>query len=257
MFLKDYEADLVRRRVSPDTLAGFRATAKTWPYGDHPAREEIYEWLGAHTWAPRTQRIHVKHMHAAWEHQIELRRIEHNPFHKVKTEGIKHSEPRVTNLVPELERRCPDDQWALWLRMYTHTGMRLSEAIQVDVNDVDGDFIRLPSEKAKGGKARSIPIHPQLRLLMNTHHGSTHYINYKGRPMSRRGSIGRMLRLRGDDDVKMHDLRRTFATTLLACGGSRDYIEMMIGHGRGDLWELYTRALDPFLYETVLKLQYV
>lgn len=261
-----YEADLIRRRVSPDTLDGYRRAFKTWPHDTEATKADVLAWLGAHpAWSPTTQRTNAGRIRAAYSLAVDLEQIDRNPFSRIKFPRIDRTPPRIQTIevLRELESRCRSHQELQWLRMYTYTGLRRSEAIQLTVNDIDGDFFAVSSQVAKGGKPRRVPIHPELKRLLVQHRGSPFLIHGRsGQPIGRGGTHGRLMRLRGTLDVQLHDLRRTFVTNMRRGGAHRDEIEAIVGHsgdgdgGGGAVWSLYSGYDDTDLYAAVLKLPY-
>lgn len=255
-----YEADLMRRRVSRDTLDGYRRTAATWPHDTEATKADVLAWLSAHPgWAPSTQRTMVARLRAAYGLAVELEQVQRNPFSRVRFPRHDRAAPRTVSveIIRELESRCRSHQDLQWLRMYTHTGLRRSEAIQLTVNDIDGEFFNVSTQVAKGGKARRVPIHPELKRLLVRHSGSPFLIHGRsGQPIGRSGTSTRLTKLREGIDVQLHDLRRTFVTNLRRGGADRDSIEAIVGHSGNDVWSLYSGVDDGDLRAAILKLPY-
>lgn len=256
MLTEQYVSDMRLRRLSPVSISGFQYTASTWHHELEATKADVYAWLAEHDWAPATQRTAVARMHAAYQLAIELEQTDRNPFDKLRLADPMEHPPRVhpASTILELESRCRSREQLLWLRMHTYTGLRRSEAIGITVNDVEGRFITVRAEVAKTNKARRVPIHPQLRRVMGG--GAMVISGRDGGPLSARGSQHRLEVLRGGLDVQLHDLRRTFVTTLRRAGADRDAIKAIIGHSRRQVWDLYSAVDDDDLYRAVLLLNY-
>jgi len=65
-----------------------------------------------------------------------------------------------------------------------------------------------------------------------------------------RGALWRAwLRLRGDFDCSIHDLRRTFASVGADLGRDEAVVDALLGHSRGRIKDTYIRRADPTLLE--------
>ena len=136
------------------------------------------------------------------------------------------------------------------IELVLFTGLRCAELIGLDIEHVEAfeqvsRSITITSNIAKGGKARDIPIHPQLRQdLVNylgwrtklgwpSHEACPLFISKKtGRRLSTR-DFQRITRKIGIEAlghaVNPHMLRHTFATRLLENTNLR-VVQMALGH---------------------------
>jgi len=130
------------------------------------------------------------------------------------------------------------------------TGLRCAELVGLNIEDVEvydqvPRSLSLPSTIAKGGKARDIPIHPQLRQDLERYLGwraKAGWPSYEECPLFISKRTGRRLSTRDfqritrtmgvaaiGHSVNPHMLRHTFATRLLHNTNLR-VVQMALGH---------------------------
>lgn len=146
------------------------------------------------------------------------------------------------------------------------SGLRISEALGLKASDVprpgDGDVIVVTG---KGGKARMVPVLPQVLQLIADYVAMCPYtlapekplfVGAKGGPLSPRIVQLAMARLRGalglPDSATPHALRHSFATHLLARGGDLRAIQDLLGHASLSTTQVYT-AVDSEHLMTVYR----
>lgn len=140
------------------------------------------------------------------------------------------------------------------LELFYGTGMRLSELVGLDVEDVDVDAgtVRV---YGKGGKERVLPVGRGLgktlraylsrRMAFQPEDGSRAlFLNRFGRRISTRGVqilVGRWLkRVSEKEKLSPHVLRHTFATHLLDRGADLEAVKELLGHASLSTTQIYT-----------------
>ena len=143
-------------------------------------------------------------------------------------------------------------------------GLRVSELIDIELNDVDmyNCLIRV---YGKGNKERDIPVgeyaihYLQLyldnrsKLLKNNMNETKLFLNNHGKPMSRVGSfknLKKLLQEKGlNPNVSPHTLRHSFATHLINRGADLRSIQEMLGHADISTTKIYTKVSDEKVIE--------
>jgi site-specific recombinase XerD len=149
-------------------------------------------------------------------------------------------------------------QRMLLTTMYA-TGMRVGEAVQLSVNDIDSRRMTILVSRGKGNKQRLVPLSPkllaELRLFWQTHRNSVWLFpsHEPGRPLSI-ASVERMCaRVRVRCGLKRrfntHALRHTFATELLEAGVDLFSIQKILGHRSLSTTAHYTHVRRSHLQE--------
>lgn len=139
-------------------------------------------------------------------------------------------------------------------------GLRISEACDLKVANVHLNE-RLLLVHGKGDKERIVPfgsragekleyylteVRPQLVLGKNV---PQVFVNYRGEPISRKGVWKRFKELEQmcGLDVKVHTLRHSFATHLLAGGADLRSVQELLGHSDLSTTTIYTHVTDEQL----------
>jgi integrase/recombinase XerD len=210
-------------------------------------------------------------------------------YRHLRREGLRESDPTATLSAPRRSRKLPQvltrgevekllsqprgtDPSALrdraLLELMYASGLRASEAIGLEVEDVDLDE-RLLRARGKGSKERIVPIgqaalkaltaylergrpklvkdRPELHL----------FVNFRGGQLTRQGlyKIVRRHALSAGlaDRMSPHTLRHTFATHLLAGGCDLRSVQEMLGHADVSTTQLYTHLSSERLKDVYFK----
>ena len=139
-------------------------------------------------------------------------------------------------------------------------GLRISEACELKVANVHLNE-RLLLVHGKGDKERIVPfgsragekltyylteVRPALVMGKNV---PEVFVNYRGNPISRKGVWKRFKELEQmcGLDVKVHTLRHSFATHLLAGGADLRSVQELLGHSDLSTTTIYTHVTDEQL----------
>jgi integrase/recombinase XerD len=153
------------------------------------------------------------------------------------------------------------------LELLYSTGARISEAVGIDLDDLDVEH-RTVLLRGKGGKQRIVPVgRPALRavdeyrvrarpgLAARGRGGPALLLNARGGRLSRQ-SAWHVLRtaaeaagVAGAHGVSPHTLRHCFATHLLAGGADVRTVQELLGHASVSTTQLYTHVTVDTLRE--------
>ncbi len=192
-------------------------------------------------------------------------------------EGIETTDPTVRLRPPRLPRRLPkaltidqverllatpDDTLTglrdrALLELLYATGARVSEAVQLDVDDVGhGDILRL---RGKGSKERIVPIGSYARAALDAYLTRARpelsrrgratprlFLGARGAPLSRQ-SAWLVLQHAAERaeltaHVSPHTLRHSFATHLLQGGADVRVVQELLGHASVATTQIYTHV---------------
>ena len=209
--------------------------------------------------------------------------LECNPALVLRTPKKRETLPDVLDqrelvrLLAAVER---DDVWErhfagkrerdrLLLALFAYAGLRRSELLGLDWDDVDLERRLLRVRKAKGARQRTLPIHPALAPLL------IDYLAYRARDSERALFVGvqgkrlsqtimtqtflRYARAAGVTDRKRvtpHTLRHVFASELLRAGANLRQIQELLGHKHLDSTQRYTRVTAHDLRGAVKRLRF-
>ncbi len=186
--------------------------------------------------------------------------LEHNPCHGVKR--LKH-DPRVfpwlqsTEAITRLLAELPM-KWRTIVAFLVGTGCRLDEALMLRWDDVDLEHRLITLRKTKSGKTERIPIFDSvlgvLKEMKLTRDGSP-LLWAGGRPdkalsqPSVRKPFKRAVARAGlPKELRLHDLRHTFASLFLVDGGDIFKLSRILRHHSVAITERTYAHLKPTAY---------
>lgn len=175
-----------------------------------------------------------------------------------------HDVERLLDAAGAGEGAVPLRDRALLELLYS-TGARISEAIGLDVDDIDLDRGRASVRLlGKGGKERVVPVGSfavdavgaylvRARPAFAAGRCPALFLNTRGDRLSRQ-SAWAVLRRAGEraglaSPVSPHTLRHSFATHLLAGGADIRVVQELLGHASVTTTQLYTRVTADSLRE--------
>lgn len=186
---------------------------------------------------------------------VDADHLDKMPFRRLKYERVNFRPP--TPLDSEKRQRLFKAAWSrpdLWLLLhfYLGKGLRLSEALSLNISDVEGqNALRI---EGKGKKVRHLHMTPSLREAVARHleyrarraqtmamrnrrrtsvDKDALFISYRGSRLTPRGAqvlMGKIFSIIGLR-FKIHWLRHAFAKQLLDGGAHLRVIQEILGHG--------------------------
>jgi integrase/recombinase XerD len=214
---------------------------------------------------------------------VENEYLERDPALVLRTPKKREALPDVldsrelTRLLRVVER---DDVWRrhvpgrrerdrLMLALFAYAGLRKSELLGLDWDDVDLERRLLRVRKAKGGRQRVVPIHPALEPLFTDYlrlrardPEPALFVGIQGRRLSQTimaQTFIRYARAAGVTERKRvtpHTLRHVFASELLRAGANLRQIQELLGHKHLDSTQRYTRVTAHELRGAVKRLRF-
>ena len=177
--------------------------------------------------------------------------------HLPKVLSVEQTDELLSSIDTSKPLGIRDD--ALFELIYS-CGLRISEACSLKVSNVHFEE-RLILVHGKGDKERLVPfgeiaaqklqkymeeVRPELVKGRNI---SEVFVNYKGEPISRKGVWKRFQEMEALSGVKakVHTLRHSFATHLLAGGADLRSVQELLGHSDLSTTTIYTHVTDTQL----------
>ena len=234
--------------------------------------------------APSSQARTVAALKGFFRFLVENEQIERNPAEVLRTPKKREALPDVLD-ARELTRLLltveSDEVWGrhfagkrerdrLMLALLAYAGLRRSELLGLDWDDVDLERRLLHIRKAKGGRQRMVPIHPELAPLFLAYlpfrardPEPALFVGVHGRRLSQTIMTQTFLRyaraagLTERKRVTPHTLRHVFASELLRAGANLRQIQELLGHKHLDSTQRYTRVTAHELRGAVKRLRFV
>ena len=144
------------------------------------------------------------------------------------------------------------------------TGLRASELINLDINNIDIANM-IVNVYGKGSKERIVPLskiavsylnsyinnYRQLLFVKNQKPTDALFLNNHGQRITRQGlykMIADVAHKQGiDKEITPHVLRHSFATHLIECGADIRSVQELLGHENVVTTEIYTHLANNFI----------
>jgi len=236
-----------------------------------------------HRPAPSSQARTVAALRCFFRFCVESDYLERDPAHVLRTPKKREALPDVldrTELSRLLDVPGREGVWTrlhagkaerdrLLLALFAYGGLRRSELLGVDCEDVDLDRRLIRVRNAKGGRQRVVPIHPGLVPLFLAYAAARPdtrdpalFLGVHGKRLSanimaitfRRYATAAGVNKR--KRITPHTLRHVFATELLSAGANLRQIQELLGHKHLESTQRYTRVNAHQLRGAVKRLQW-
>lgn len=234
--------------------------------------------------APASQARTVAALKGFFRFLVENEAIDRDPAAVLRTPKKREALPDVLNraelgrLLAAVER---EDVWErhfpgrrerdrLLLALFAYAGLRRSELLGLDWDDVELERRLLRVRRAKGGRQRVVPLHPALIPLFVEYLAVRSpviepalFVGVQGRRLSvtiMSATFRRYARAAGVTERKRvtpHTLRHVFASELLRAGANLRQIQELLGHKHLDSTQRYTRVTGHELRGAVKRLRFV
>lgn len=162
---------------------------------------------------------------------------------KHRTRWLRGHEEKI------LMERLPDDVRA-FCTILVDTGMRRGELLSLTKDQIEGDFIHLQPDQTKTKRARSIPMSPRAKALIQQ------WVPFKDMtPCKIRHHWIKAKEEAGitDKDLVIHTLRHTAATRMLAATNNLVLVKELLGHTQITTTMRYAHVNPQQLLEAVNK----
>lgn len=130
-------------------------------------------------------------------------------------------------------------------------GLRLNEALELKLNDIDSKRMLIKIKQSKGKRDRYVPLSEKILILLREY-----YKEYKPKEYLFEGQKGGKYSARSvqaifrkaaynakiNKDVSVHTLRHSFATHLLEAGTDIRIIQQILGHSSVKTTQIYTQV---------------
>lgn len=239
------------RRYSPNTVATYRRTYKTFPAIETADRDGVEAWWDSRAGKAATTRRNelaaVRSFYAwcrVWEH----RGPTDDPTHRIQPPKTGQRVPRPisrADLQRVLAVMDPEIRRAVCLGAYA--GLRVAEAASLDWADIDTELRRI-IVRGKGDKERMVGLSPLLldSLLPDT---GGNVVRAGAEPWTAnvlQQKVNAAIRKAGVD-ATFHKLRSRYATVALGATGNLLAVSRALGHSSPATTAIYAATSDSDL----------
>lgn len=213
---------------------------------------------------------HIVSIRNYFKYLLKIEKITNNPCDNITGQKTDKTLPRVLSeeeidkLLDIKLNNAIDYRTKAMLELMYSSGLRVSELINLEVNNIDLDdgIVRI---FGKGSKERIVPIdeialnylYEYINLYRNTllknKVTNTLFLNSRGDKLSRQGFFKIIKKIALEKglkkDISPHVLRHSFATHLLNNGADLRSIQTMLGHENIKTTEIYTHVSNNYIKE--------
>jgi integrase/recombinase XerD len=211
---------------------------KNEPLSEAYINHQVYSLKLFFTWLEQTQQI------------------EENPISNIKFKRpkINSREPLTQQQTQELFKAANNLKEKALLHLCYSCGLRRSEAVNLNLQDIDFANSLLYVREGKGAKRRVVPINKSIKKDLENY-----CLQYRKDKTENAFMLGRIKqRMRGASynsllkkilkrtdiqaEVTLHHLRHSIATHLLENGMSLEFVRDFLGHSHLESTQIYTRV---------------
>lgn len=221
----------------------------------------LWKQLIARKWGSVTYNHHLKNLKAFWKWLNKKRILENNPIEETKKrkESKKIPKTLTKEQTKELLKELPKIFWR-WdftdirnetmVKTYLYTWWRLSEIMNIELEDlnIDEDYIKI--KYWKWDKQRIIPLHKNLKKDLKEYLKRRNDIYWNwwylfntvwNKALQKRDSRLIIEKIRKGISFKFtwHQLRHTFATALIKNNFDVYNVSQILGHAKIETTKIY------------------
>lgn len=239
---------------------------------DHEDIQNFIKEQRSRNISARTLARSVAAIRQFYKYLMEEKRLKTNPTEKLETPEVSKTLPDYLT-VDEIEELFSsiDEEDTFELRdkaifeLLYSSGLRISEACSLKIQDIDLENMFVVVTKGKGGRERLVPLGQEaFRILskylknsreaiLRTRYSDFLFISKKGSSLNRK-SVWRLLkkylaRTKIKKSVTPHTLRHSFATHLLENEADLRSVQELLGHIDISTTQVYTHLANKTLQE--------
>jgi len=193
-------------------------------------RRLVESWLASLDMKPVSRNTYFRHLKAALSKAVEWEYLKRNPCQGIKQ--LRDQEPPLRALSVEEVQQILDAEEdpryrSLW-RFYLTTGCRRTEALQIQVEDIDRDRGLIILRKTKNKRARMVVITEEVEAILQEVPIQVGRL-WPWKPDTVSHQFQRTAR-KAEIQARLHDLRHTFGTRLAAQGLAPWTLKELMGH---------------------------
>jgi integrase/recombinase XerD len=142
------------------------------------------------------------------------------------------------------------------LTLVYSVGLRVSEIVNLKIEDIDSKRMLIQIKNAKGRKDRIVPLSKTvlnlLRIYYKQYKPRIYLFNGQNSEKYSIGSCQKIYKKYIDNNSSIHCLRHSSATTLLESGTDIRIIQKILGHSNVKTTEIYAHVSNNILSKVVL-----
>lgn len=256
LYTQEREGHASHETIKKDKLS-FKLLSEIIPSSTPVQAANIKKFVDAwRTTHPKTTTTtingYLRHLKAAFKWGVSEGIIEKAPKIKMLKEAGKLPRVLLPDQITAIFEKCPDDD----LKFYTFllwTGCRRSEALNLTWENVNLER-QIAKVTGKGNKERMVPLHGEvIRLLHPVQRdiGKVFKQYYRDTWSKRFHELSRSAGI----NARLHDLRHSAATYMLASGIDIREVQSILGHAQISTTTIYADVLEDMKVRAIHKMR--
>lgn len=202
--------------------------------------DDLTAYMAANDWAPESRKSVRASLRGFYQWCEESERIEVDPSRRLPKvavpQGIPH--PTPTDVVDAALAKASARE-LLMVHLAAYAGLRRAEIAGLHSRDIIGDTVVV---RGKGGKVRSVPLHPVLVVELAGVRGFVFPGRDRGHLSPDR--VGKIMTALLGSGWTAHSLRHRFATRAYAAERDLLTVQQLLGHSSVATTQRYTQVPD-------------
>jgi len=220
-----------------------------------PRAVEAYKRARSEVVAPGTVVKEIRTLQAMINHAVTWDVIPRNPIKRVKAPKDLRSKPPRWYTKDELQQIYGASEYGPTWQLMANTGLRRTEAMQLEWKNIDTDSIRIVSgaeARTKSGKWRLVPLSDGAKSALRAFKGKGRVLPELA-PYSFSRAFSRDA-MRSGLDGSLHCLRHTYCSHLVMAGVPLRTVQILAGHASFTTTEKYAHLAPDHLKGAVVDL---
>jgi integrase len=201
---------------------------------------------------PVTVNFYIRTLRAIFATALKWKYIASNPFREVKLPGYELPPPRILakrelSKIFEITERDYREYLPLF-QFYLCTGLRRSEALHLEWDDINEEGNYLIVKGTKGKRVRYVPLLPQtVQILRHRRQQPRPFSEFNADRVT--NTFSAIAKTAGVKNTSLHDLRRSFASYLTDLGIPMAFVQKWLGHTTFDVTKDYYIGLSDDMWQ--------
>jgi integrase/recombinase XerD len=243
---------------------GQLATIEEWPQVGRESVVAYVNFLRERKYADTTVARKIAAVKSFFHYMSDKKFVTSDPTDKLDSPRVSKELPKaishdeVIRLLnqPAFRSGPEGDRDKTMLSLLYWTGMRVSELVSLNVDDVDLENRRVRCA-GKGNKSRQIPVRAEEQIelehylnqsrpqLVGNNGETALFVNHRGHRLTRQG-FWLILKAYADEanigNITPHTLRHSFATHMIGKGENPRKVQELLGHASLSTTQIYTQV---------------
>lgn len=211
----------------------------------HATPDQLREWWEAHPSSPAARKVDLSHVRSFYRWAIDEELIDVDPSRKLVAPKTRPGLPRpMSDERAQAALDFAPERIKPWIALAGWAGLRACEIATLRADDIRADLGVIIVQEGKGGKSRTVPLHPVVveALKDAPRYGHLFRKVHTDEPVNAKLVVeiaNRWLRHINADGT-FHSLRHRFATKVYAASNDLRVTQELLGHASPQTTAIYT-----------------